>query len=430
MTTIQNNSLLVTSILVAVLATSTVATLHAQTGWQDYLYDEAYTEVVGFVDARYGMRLQEDSTQKNESLAEARLQIQTTTDLNFGYLNLKGDVGYDAVTEEAITDLRLANVDFSLFGVADMRVGRQILTWGTGDMLFINDLFPKDWISFFTGRDVEYLKAPSDAVRLSAYTDIVNVEFVYIPVSNSSQYISGERLSYWNPMMGSIVGRNGIAQDEPRNTFFDDQEFAVRVFTRVDATELALYVFDGFWKTPEGFLPERQLLYFPHLTAYGASARTPLLGGIGNIEIGYYDSGEESSSSNPFVRNNEVRVLAGLERELVSDVTIGLQYYAEWMQDYDEYLSTAGPLSKDELRSVVTMRLRWQLFDQTATFTTFTYYSPSDRDGYVKPTFAYKATDNVLLEAGANVFFGEQQHTFFGQFQDNTNAHIGVRYSY
>ncbi|MFW6031595.1 MAG: hypothetical protein ACOC9T_03300, partial [Myxococcota bacterium] len=32
---------------------------------------------------------------------------------------------------------------------------------GTGDLVFLNDLFPKDWRSFLLGRDLDYLKAPS-----------------------------------------------------------------------------------------------------------------------------------------------------------------------------------------------------------------------------------------------------------------------------
>ena len=35
----------------------------------------------------------------------------------------------------------------------DLKIGQQVLTWGTGDYVFLNDLFPKDYQSFFSGRD-------------------------------------------------------------------------------------------------------------------------------------------------------------------------------------------------------------------------------------------------------------------------------------
>ena len=53
----------------------------------------------------------------------------------------------------------------------DLKAGRQVVTWGTGDLLFINDLFPKDWQSFILGRDEEYLKAPSDTVKVAPITN-------------------------------------------------------------------------------------------------------------------------------------------------------------------------------------------------------------------------------------------------------------------
>ena len=55
-------------------------------------------------------------------------------------------------------------------------------TWGTGDLVFLNDLFPKDFVSFFAGRDDEYLKAPGDALRITHYSKAVNIDFVWTPV--------------------------------------------------------------------------------------------------------------------------------------------------------------------------------------------------------------------------------------------------------
>ncbi len=60
----------------------------------------------------------------------------------------------------------------------------------------------------------------------------------------------------------------------------------------------------------------------------------------------------------------------------------------------------------------------------------FTYYSPSDQDGYIRPKAHYKVNDQWAIEAGANIFVGKEGLTFFGQFQDNSNAYAGVRLSF
>ena len=60
----------------------------------------------------------------------------------------------------------------------------------------------------------------------------------------------------------------------------------------------------------------------------------------------------------------------------------------------------------------------------------FAYYSPSDEDAYLRPMVKYKLTDNWLVMAGGNIFAGEEDHTFFGQFAKNSNVYGAVRYSF
>jgi len=60
----------------------------------------------------------------------------------------------------------------------------------------------------------------------------------------------------------------------------------------------------------------------------------------------------------------------------------------------------------------------------------FTYYSPSDEDVYMRPVANYKASDQLTYEVGSNVFFGDEEYTFFNQFHNNTNLYCGVRYSF
>lgn len=58
-------------------------------------------------------------------------------------------------------DLREAYLDYTTEN-CDFRLGRQFVTWGVGDLLFINDVFSKDYVSFFAGRPLEYLKIEVD----------------------------------------------------------------------------------------------------------------------------------------------------------------------------------------------------------------------------------------------------------------------------
>jgi len=175
---------------------------------------------------------------------------------------------------------------------------------------------------------------------------------------------------------------------------------------------------------------------FPELAVYGASARGPIGGGIGNLEAGYYDSGDDRDGDDPFINNSEARLLVGYEREVVKDLTVGVQYYVEHMMDYDSYIDALEAISMptntayDEDRHTVTLRVTWMLMNQNLILSCFTRYSPSDEDVYVKPVATYKVSDHWQASLGADIFAGSDNYTFLGQFEDNSNIHASLRCSY
>ncbi len=387
----------------------------------------------GFWETRAGVRTQSDPAQsKDTPLAESRLQLETIRDWGPVEVGLRADFMLDGVLEQADFDLRRLRLTWSPLDNLDLRMGRQVLTWGTGDLIFINDMFPKDWQSFLAGRDEEYLKAPSDALRVGLFTDWVNVNFVYTPQFDHDRFITGERISFYNPMKGRTSGRDEQADFDAPSTWFQDDEFALRLYRNIGAYEFALYAYSGYWKSPGGqrLLPMQAT--FPKLNVYGASLRGTVGKGIGNIEAGYYDSRQDRGGGNPFINNSEIRLLIGYEQELAREFTGGFQYYLEHMMDYDDYRDTLPFFvdARDRNRHVFTVRLTKLLMNQDLTLSFFVFYSPSDGDGYLRPKAAYKVNDTWIVEGGANIFLGIAQHTFFGQFEDDSNIYANVRASF
>jgi len=393
--------------------------------------DFAPVQIHGYVEARSGYRTRNDEYEKDMSLNETRMQLEASTYNDWADFRFKGDVYAGLVEEEAQFELREAFMFSRPFGFMDVKIGRQVLTWGTGDLLFINDLFPKDWQSFFIGRDVEYLKAPSDAAKVSLFSDFANVDIVYTPQFDEDEFIRGQRLSYWNSNLSHLAGRNAIKHTEKPDEWFRDDEIAVRVYKNINNYELAFYGYHGYWKSPGGQTPDATQVIFPDLDVYGASLRGAVGEGIANLEFGYYQSKDDESGTDGNINNSEFRFLAGYTQEIGRDFTAGVQYYFESMCDYGEYKdSNPAGLDKDRNRHVTTLRLTKLLMNQNLTLSLFTYFSPSDRDVYMRPKVNYKATDNLMLEAGANIFFGDYEDTFFGQFKNNTNIYTAIRYSF
>lgn len=395
--------------------------------WDDF----SPLQIHGFYEVRSGWRTQNDRYEKDMSIMETRLQLEASTFTDWADFKFKGDLLGDLVTEEGDFDWREGWVFARPTDFMDIKIGRQILTWGTGDLLFINDLFPKDWQAFFIGRDTDYLKAPSDAAKVSFFTELVNIDFVYTPQFDPDRHITGERLSYWNSGLGRRAGRDAYISTERPNRWFRDDEIAVRLYQNIGNYEAAFYGYHGFWKSPAGQTATGRAT-FPDLNVYGASVRGPLGPGIASAEAGYYESADDRSGKDPRINNSEMRYLVGYTQEIATDLTAGVQYYIEQMLDYSDYKRShpTGSKLRDRDRHVATLRLTQLLMNQNLMLSLFTYYSPSDNDAYLRPNIHYKATDNLALETGANIFLGKYPHTFFNQFEDNTNIYAAVRYNF
>lgn len=394
---------------------------------------------IGF-DSRAGMRWSDAPGVNRVNLAEARASVDLSRSFRAGSsaLHLAFDLLYDHAAEvyepnletgKGFFDLRAASFASSPWPWLDLKVGRQVLTWGTGDLLFIHDLFPKDWRSFLLGRDLDYLKAPSDALRASFYLGEVVLELVYTPRFDADRLPTRDRLRSWDPLSQRVVGDSQPLRLERRDEWFEDSEYAGRLYGSVASWEWALYGYHGFWKSPAGLAPTTGAATFPALSVYGASLRGAIAGTIVNGEVGYYDSRDDRGGFDPFVRNDETRVLLGAERQVVSGLTVGLQYYLEAMANFDAHKARSPAPATDlaEYRHLGTLRLRWSSSQQLLHASLFVYFSPSDRDGYLRPTVSYDFSDAIQLGAGANVFFGRDAHTFFGQLESNSNAYAFLK---
>ncbi|MDD2598842.1 MAG: hypothetical protein PHO37_06420 [Kiritimatiellae bacterium] len=398
-------------------------------------------ELHGFVEGRGGVRTRNDPGESERSLTELRAQLDSLNHFELFQLQFRGDLVYDELAHDigkvdlergqGFFDLRELNVVFFPVDWADVKVGRQILTWGTGDLLFINDLFPKDWNSFLLGREEQYLKAPSDAILASFFPSFVNIDLVYVPRFDADRYIDGERVSFYD-MNGRYVGDDSVMRAGRRDDWFKDDEIAARLYRRFSEYETALYLYHGFWKSPVGYDVSDNRPYFPELNVVGASVKGAAAGGIVNFETGYYDSAEDRGGRDPYIPNSELRLLTGYQRELAQELTAGVQYYVEWMMDYNDYTATLPPDSaaRDELRHVVTLRLTQMLMSQNLILDLFTFFSPSDRDAYIRPGATYKISDNWSTNLNGNFFFGERDYTFFGRLRRNNSVNFSVRYNF
>ena len=444
-------SLLASALGLAVAVQAAVADDWADDDWADDWEEEPAARlpftVSGFVEGAGGLHLRnnpavDDRLGKRYNLAETRAQLGVDGDTRGVDYRLRADLVGDAVDDELRAELREAVVQFGVGDRTDVRAGRQVLTWGTGDLLFINDLFPKDWESFLIGRDEDYLKAPSDALRTTWYGDVWNVDLVWSPLFREDNYVDGDRLSYFGGPAGQTAEPISDRSVEP-DSFPDDGELALRLATRRDGTEYALYGYRGFYPQPDDrrALAENRFGY-PRLNVFGASVRRALGPGIGHAEVGWYDSVDNRSGDQALLPHSQARGLVGYEWEAVTNLTVGAQYYLEWTDRHarlednlraveaETGISGLTAAAGDELRHVITTRLTYSQLRGDLIWSLFVFASPSDRDAYLRPSLRYRYSDALTVSAGANVFAGSSAETFFGQFERDGNVYLRARYRY
>ncbi len=401
-----------------------------------------WMDITGFLESRMGYRIGNTEGQPFINLAEARFQLQCEKVVGSSTVNFTTDVVPDAFqirnrldarkfgrrSGEGIFDLRQAHILLTPLYNMDIKVGRQIMTWGTGDLLFINDLFAKDFRSFFLGRDDEYLKAPSTMLKFSLYTDPINVDLVYTPRFTPDRFVDGSRISFFDPSLGGTRASGDRIRADVPGRFFNDDEVSVRVHRLFGSYETASYYYQGFWKSPAGVDSLSGAVIFPKLEVYGASLRGPLGAGIASVEGGYYRSQPQRSSAR--ARADEFRMMTGYEMDLGKDLTLGVQYFFE-KRFVDKDLNPNLPYGANldiRFRDLFTIRLTKSLMKQDLKISLFNFFSPTDQDGYLRIRAKYSLSERTKFDMGCNIFFGERNFTFFNQFSTNNNLYFGLRY--
>ncbi|MBI5789142.1 MAG: hypothetical protein HZA78_09845 [Candidatus Schekmanbacteria bacterium] len=360
-----------------------------------------------------------------------RLDLSETSESGTAMFQVKGDIFHDSIDDKTDTDLREAYAGYT-HGALDLRLGRQIVTWGVGDLFFINDVFPKDWESFFSGRPLEYLKLGVDSLRARYSSEPINAEFLLIPYFTPDNMPSDKRFFFFNPF-SSVPDQREV---EPKSSY-SNTELALRLYRQAADFDLSLYAFRGFWHSPAMKVdnpasPAVATTFYPALTVYGISAQRNISGGVLSLETGYYDSRDDRKGDDPTVPNSQWRALIGYQYQLWEDFTAGVQAYSEYMEDYGAYRNSLPPDApiQDRFRGVLSTRLTQFLQYQTWKLTVFTAYSPTDGDYFIQPEVSYKITDNLSVSGGANIWDGAQETTFFGQFNKSDNVYVSARFDF
>ncbi|MCG7534603.1 DUF1302 domain-containing protein [Pseudoalteromonas sp. OOF1S-7] len=357
---------------------------------------------------------------KDYGIYTARVSGDFTFDESL--FKLKADVSYNDRFQETDFELREAYYQKYVLDNLQVKLGRQVISWGTGDQVFLNDLFPKNWRALLLSQDIDYLKKPINALRLDGGFSYFNLDLVAIESFEPDDYINGEYFSYFNSEKSDVVGENDILHAEVN----DKREYAARIYGNQGSVEWSLYFHDGYLKQPFGTELSTSERFFPALNSFGASIRAPLFGGLANIEVSDYSVSDTENQNKIHMINSQLRALAGYEFEIFPEVNFATQLYVE-KDSGSEVIDRLG-LDIDKTRSQVSFKLSFGGLNDEYSGYIFIQASPNQDDAYLQGNLQVRVNDRLRGVLGFNVFDGERNNTKFSQFDYNDNIYLRVRY--
>lgn len=385
----------------------------------------------GFLQGNYSFGSRSNPDGGDFKGADERIQLKIDASKEPFSLFIKTDAYLDHIDKKGDLEIREGYIDYTAKSW-DLRVGRQIITWGLGDLIFINDVFPKDYEAFFSGRPLEYLKKGVDGLKIGLYPAFASLEFIAIPFFEPNNYPDPRRFYMFDPMPGITDRKEKEPTQNRENT-----ELALRVYRDIAGVDASLYFYKGFYRQAslmpdDPVTPTRLRLFYPKLSVYGISLQGRALNGILSLEVGYYDSRQDRKGTDPMISNSQTRFLIGYQRQMWEDFTIGLQYYSQYMHDYSEYRKNqpAGLPFDKRLYQIATLRLTQFLMHQNLRLSFFSLYNLSDGDYMVNPEVRYNLSDHVWAAIGGNIFGEGERWSQLGQLDRNDNLYIQLRYEF
>jgi len=339
---------------------------------------------------------------------------------------------YQSPGEDLDIGLREAYLDVYT-GPADIRIGKQQIIWGKAEGVFITDVVsPKDLTEFLLP-DFDEIRIGVTALKTDVYLGYHTFEVVWIPVFVSTiQPVSD---SLWAPAFPFQVPAriNPTEEFDPRieNTelfakysylgAFADFELMGGYFWDDDPTpHITDRTFSGSELTAIEITPRHH-----RLGLIGGSFSMAPAGVVLRGEGGYY-TGKFFPTADPadadgVVERDFINYAAGIDLAPFGLIVSG-QLIQRIILAYDDAILS------DQVDNLVTLLVADDFLRETLRAEVFAYIGLNNPNALLRPKIVYDIKDGLDIEAGANVFLGNEGQ--FGQFDENDMIFAKLTYSF
>lgn len=328
---------------------------------------------------------------------------------------------YDDAVSDGKAAVREAYIDWMPASTLNIKLGRQVLTWGISDYLYVNDIFPKNYDAFFTGAGFDRMKEPVDAANVTGHVGDADVEVV---VSRSRADTSPSPSRF----VALTMSTSAISADDAD----DRADVAAKLSTHSSGWDVAAYVASFRARDQRYFMDAGGLRYDrPRTQHLGVSITGNFAAGLVWAEAAVRNTAQEKNAvvSRHFI-GSAAKFIVGYSREIGSDLTASAQLQTEaplQRADYvDSLAADVRPLQG--VASTLHLRLQGQWLNQALSAGAQVFAS-NEGDTHVNPFVRWSPVDGWTIEGGTHLFNGRPD-TRYGAFRDDSNAYVLGRYSF
>ncbi|MGC9363265.1 MAG: DUF1302 family protein [Fidelibacterota bacterium] len=359
----------------------------------------------------------------------------------------------DAVVDNT-TELNLREAYLDVYSSwVDFRIGKQQVVWGKADGYFINDIVNPLDLSLFLLQDFDDIRTATTMLNTRFHHGNQSLELLVIPE--------------FRPM--NIDYRGNWAFRRPDSVAIPHPEASMRqmmnipmVYLESSLPEYSVKNFEYGLKLNMFLLgTDISLIYFkaredqpvmqkeivtdpssshdeiemqvtpthPWFTFYGLNFSRPMGMWVIRGEGGYYpkrwyDTMDFTAQADGLlVKKPFFQGMVGVEYQLTADLNVAAQAIQERILDYEE------ALLKDEVINLGTLLLKGSFRNETILPMWLVLYNFSNDSYLSRISLDWKFADSFTITFGADILGGGAD-TIFGQFDQNDNLYLKLRYDF
>ncbi|MCT4638534.1 MAG: hypothetical protein N4A72_12605 [Bacteroidales bacterium] len=385
--------------------------------------DKTIFKFNGFADSYHALRVKKPNDFMS-SRSRLRGELRVTHEKSFLFASLNATHN-SILKDQTKFELREAFYQYTT-GAWDVKLGRQIITWGVADAMRITDIIsPMDYTEFLA-RDYDDIRIPVNAFKIKYLKTDYNIELIFIPVSEFF-IVPTDNTNPW-----SVIKFSNISIDDTKpEKRIKNSEIGGRFsfyLSGIDFSVSALHTWNKMPVFRSSKIPNNDTIFmhatYKRLNMVGFDLSATLGQFVLRGEAaGYFGEILESKiPGNAPISSDNINVMFGLDWYPGNDLNVSAQLSHKYITDYSNNMKSYRNTS------LSTFNITKKLFRNTLSLASFAHIDITNGGLFNRLSADYSLSDQIHLIIGYDHFEGDSG--MFGMYKNNSEIWVKGKFSF